>query len=83
MEDLLDRFEELSRIHDLIRRKATGDPEALSRRLGISRATVFRRIVDLRDMGAEIGYDKGKPTYFYEKPFRLERLKKILAGLNE
>lgn len=83
MESLFDRLEELLRIHTLTRRRATGDPEALARRLGISRATVFRRIADLREMGAEIGYDKEKPTYFYEKTFCLERLKKILEGLNE
>ena len=83
MDNLLDRLEELSRIHDLIRRRATGDPETLARRLGTSRATVFRRIQDLRDEGAEIGYDKEKPTYCYEKPFYLERLKKILTSLNE
>jgi biotin operon repressor len=79
----MDSLEEPSRIHDLIRRKATGDPETLARRLGLSRATVFRRILDLREIGVEIGYDRERPTYFYEKPFQLERLKKILVSLNE
>jgi predicted DNA-binding transcriptional regulator YafY len=83
MDNLLDRLEELARIHDLIRRRATGDPAALARRLGLSRATVFRRILDLRDMGAEIGYDKEKPAYYCERPFQLERLKKILVSLTE
>lgn len=66
-----DHLSQVRRLHDLIRTKATGNPESLARRLAISRATVFRRIEDLRSLGAEIAYDKHRMTYYYTKPFDL------------
>lgn len=66
-----DHLLQVRRLHDLIRTKATGTPESLARKLDISRATVFRRIDDLRALDAEIDYDRDRMTYYYTEPFDL------------
>ena len=48
------------RLHDLIKRKATGDPQAFADRMGFSRATLFRHLDGLRSMDADIDYDKNR-----------------------
>lgn len=68
-------FEQLSllkRLDLLIRRKATGTPMQLARRLGVSRASVFRYLNELKSVGAPIQYCKVRQSYFYEYHFELE-----------
>ncbi|MEM9917955.1 MAG: HTH domain-containing protein [Bacteroidota bacterium] len=62
----IDYRNKLVRLHQLINRKGTGDPAALARRLDISRASVFRYLNDLKDMGADIRYCKNRQSYQYE-----------------
>lgn len=68
---LFEHLHRLRRLDALIRRKATGRPEDLARRLDVSRATLFRYIEDLRAFGAPVAYDKERQTYRYEEPFEL------------
>ncbi len=57
----------LSRLDRLIRMKATGSPEQLAEKLGLSRSTLFEDISFLKEeMGAPISYDRHRPSYFYE-----------------
>jgi len=57
----------LDRLDRLIRRKATGVPEYLAERLGISRSSLFEVIKYLKDeMDAPIIYDRGRLSYTYE-----------------
>jgi hypothetical protein len=59
----------IDRLDSLIRRKATGTPEELAERLGISRASVFNLIKFLREeMKAPIIYDSGRQSYIYSYP---------------
>ncbi len=62
----------LKRLDILIRRKATGTPAQLARRLDISRASVFRYINELKGVGAPIQYCKSRESYYYEEHFELE-----------
>ena len=55
----------LERLDGLIRRKATGDREALARRLGVSVRTVTNLKGELEDLGAEVQYDKSIESYVY------------------
>lgn len=66
-----DHLLQIRRLHALIRTKATGTAESLARKLNVSRATVFRRIEDLRALEAEIDYDRDRMTYYYIEPFDL------------
>lgn len=56
----------LKRIDDLIRTKATGNPDQLARRLGISRRCLFDYLQLMKDNGAPIKYCQTRGSYFYE-----------------
>lgn len=57
----------LDRLDALVRRQATGSPEQLSGRLGMSRSSLFELIAFLRDeMQAPIRYSKNLRSYIYE-----------------
>jgi len=66
-----DHLLQVKRLHEFIRTKSTGSPETLARRLTISRATVFRRLDDLKALGAEIEFDRDRMTYYYTEPYDL------------
>ena len=57
----------LDRLDQLIRRKATGSPDELARRLEMSRSSTFEMIAFLKDdMKAPIIYVSSRPSYVYE-----------------
>lgn len=68
----LKKLEAIKRIHVLIRRKSTGSPEELAERLNISRASIFRYIKELKEMGAPVFYSRDRKSYIYERAFELE-----------
>lgn len=55
---IIEQLNQLDRIDSLIRRKATGSPNALAYRLCVSRRTVFNLLEILRAFGAKIDYDR-------------------------
>ena len=63
---LFEQIDLMSRINQLIKLKATGSPEALAERLGVSKRQIHRYIEDLKDMGLKIGYCKRRKTYYTE-----------------
>jgi len=74
-------LEKLDRIHHLIRRKATGTPDELARRIGMSVSRLYQILSYLRDeMHAPINYSRINCSYEYEFPtnfnldFNRERL---------
>ena len=83
MESSLQQLRHTLRLHDLIKRKATGDPQTFADRMGFSRATLFRHLDGLRSLDADIDYDKERMSYFYKKQPDFSELKKILASLND
>jgi hypothetical protein len=57
----------LDRLDALVRRQATGSPEHLAERLGMSRSSLFEFIAFLRDeMQAPLRYSKKLNSYIYE-----------------
>ena len=62
----------MERMHLLIRRKATGTPEAFAQKLGYSERQVFRLINTMKERGFPIVYCKQKRTYFYEKEVKFQ-----------
>ena len=66
-----DQLAVLQRLHALIRRKGTGTPQQLYRRLEISRSALFRYLNVLRNLGAEIYYCSHRQSYCYEGEFQL------------
>ncbi len=61
----------LERLAGLIQRKATGSPEELGKRMGVSVRTVDNLINQLRDLGAEVAYCRERRSYYFVKPVRL------------
>jgi predicted DNA-binding transcriptional regulator YafY len=59
----------IQRIDYLIRTRATGTPEQMAQRLGISRSTWFNYIAVLKtDLDFPIEYDRQAQTYYYNRP---------------
>jgi transcriptional regulator with XRE-family HTH domain len=68
MTGLIKKFEMVERVHHLIRKRATGTPEELAEKLGVSPATVFRIIEGMKSLEAPIVYDFTICSYYYEYP---------------
>lgn len=62
----------LRRMDSLIRRKATGNYLQLSQKLGISKASIYRYLDDLRSLGAPIVYCRSRQSFYYSEPFELK-----------
>jgi len=56
-------------IHYKIKTRSTGTPEEFSRRLNISRSTLYEYIEDLEELGAEIRYSRCLQTFYYVNDF--------------
>lgn len=63
------KFNLLKRMDANIQRKSTGNAEQFANKLGVSRASVFRYINDLKNMGADIEYSHDRNSYEYQNPF--------------
>ena len=66
-----EKLQLLQRLHHLIRRKATGSPLELTRRLSVSRAALFRYLDILKSFGAPVYYCSDRQSYCYEHEFEL------------
>ncbi|MFT3995234.1 MAG: HTH domain-containing protein [Dysgonomonas sp.] len=88
-------FEALNRLtllHDLIKAEKTGRPDYLSKQLGVSRATLYNMLDELKSYDAPISYSRSKESFFYTHFFELEikctisvieneqELKKVIGG---
>jgi len=69
---IINQIQLLDRLHELIKRKATGTPAELASKLKSSTASVYRYINELKSFGAEVKYSKEKQSYIYEKEFKFE-----------
>jgi biotin operon repressor len=63
--DFVTQTKLIKRLDKLITRCASGSPDELCVKLGISRRTLFRLISFLRSEGIPIDYSKVRKTYFY------------------
>lgn len=55
----------LKRMDYYISRRATGNPNEFSLKLGISKSKLLKEIKELKVMGAPIAYNRFLETYFY------------------
>ncbi|MCG8412035.1 MAG: hypothetical protein MI739_12205 [Bacteroidales bacterium] len=85
---MLEQANRLKRIDDLIRRQSTGAPQEFARKLEVSVSTLYELLDLLKQLGAEIKYNKHRLTYIYLTPvksiFKLEKedIDKIKGGKN-
>lgn len=60
------QIQTIERIDRLVRMQATGTPDQLASRLGISRDKLYRIIEIMRELHAPIHYDLAVQSYIYE-----------------
>ncbi len=65
--DIINKLLLMQRIDELIRRKATGSPDSLSRKLNISRRNVFNIIKTMKHLEAPIVFCRMRNSYCYER----------------
>jgi hypothetical protein len=65
-------LERLQQIHLLIEKERTGSPMELAGRMHISERLVYHLIEQLRDLQANISYDRARKTYYYCDDFKLQ-----------
>jgi predicted DNA-binding transcriptional regulator YafY len=69
---LLKYINRLQRMHDLIRRKATGTPNEFAKRLGVGKSVLMDELRELKKLGADIGYCRVRQSYYYQTEFVLK-----------
>ena len=57
----------IARIDQLIRLEATGCPEYLSKRLGISKTSLYRLINTMKALNAPVAYDYYRESFIYKE----------------
>ena len=60
-----DHIDAFDRLHDLIKRRATGTPKQLAAKFNVSIGTIKNRITTLRDKNFPIAYSREDATYYY------------------
>lgn len=56
----------LQNMNNLIRRKATGNPEKFAEKIGISKSNLTLYLDYIRAKGIQVIYDKERQSYCYE-----------------
>ena len=79
---LFETIDRAERMHGLIKREATGDPQRFADKLRLRRRQFFNVLSALKDLGAEIRYDRNRCTYFYANDFEFQVIINI-TPLNE
>ncbi|MFW5700683.1 MAG: ATP-binding cassette domain-containing protein [Cyclobacteriaceae bacterium] len=69
----------IERLHFLIKRKATGSPKELARKLSVSESSLYLIINNMKELGAPIAYNETRKSYIYYPD--MEKIIKICTSL--
>jgi len=69
---ILETLNRIEILHNLIKNERTGNPEYLSKKIGVSRATLYKIIEELKSYNAPIKYSRIKESFYYESSFHIE-----------
>jgi len=75
--NLLQNVQCVEKLHTLILQKNTGTPKELAQRLGISRASLYILIEELKELNLSITYSRKLETFRYEKDVKFTPLFKM------
>lgn len=67
MSAFIRKIEMINRIDQLIRLQATGTPNELASKLGISKTKLYRLLNIMRDLNAPVEYDFSNQNFIYEE----------------
>lgn len=62
-----DTLQRLQRIDHLIQTKATGTPQKLADKIGISERCVYKYLNIMKDFGAPIKFSNSRQSYYYDE----------------
>lgn len=65
----------LAQIDQLIRTEATGAPETFAHKLNIAKTTLYEYLNYMKELGAEIIFDRHRNCFKYKRPCKLQFLK--------
>lgn len=68
-----DQRDLINRLHDLVKRKATGSLDTLAEKFGVGKSTMSRYIEEFKEeFEPPLAYDRTGHTYYYTEPFELK-----------
>ena len=70
--NIFKKIQQLERLDQLIRLKATGSPSQLAQKMEVSERTIYNLIDTLKAFGAPVLYSTSNQCYYYEYPVRFE-----------
>lgn len=76
-------FESIDRmqsLHSMIKNECSGTPNEFAHRMGFSKRQLYNVLDEIKDMGADIGYNKIKGTYYYKNGFDIELIFKVICA---
>lgn len=79
----VEQIERLQYLDELIRKKSTGSPQQLAKRIGLSRSQLYNLIGYLNDMGMEVRFSRVRNSFYYSsqnKEFEIKFSIKIITG---
>jgi len=69
--DIFKTIERINKLHTLIKEEKTGTPKYLAEQIGISRASLYRLIEEMKSYDVPIEYSRIKESFYYTKQFEL------------
>jgi predicted DNA-binding transcriptional regulator YafY len=70
--NLIEKIRQIEHVDFLIRKKSTGSPKNLSKKLGISERQVYNIINTMKEMGAPIYFCSVNQCYCYEDSVKFQ-----------
>jgi hypothetical protein len=67
--------DKLAQIDQLIRTEASGSPEHFAGKLKLAKSTMYEYLNFMKDLGAEIIFDRQRNCFKYKRPCRLQLIK--------
>ncbi len=65
----IEKYHKLEQVHQLIKMKSTGTPDDFANKINKSRRALYNILGELKNMGAEITYNKRLETFGYKNNF--------------
>lgn len=63
--NVFNKLQQLQQLHELIQQGNTGRPESLATALGVTRASLYMLIDELKSFNHSINYSRRKQTFYY------------------
>jgi len=68
---MLNTIERINRIHKLIQRKATGNPDEFADKLHLKKRQLYNILDEFKSYGASIKFNRSGNTYYYANNFEI------------